>query len=336
MGSVFTAKLGECCAANNNEMLDMITENDARSRSNEDRLESLELRAGYHADRLENLELTGGFDATDFSANNIRSTMELIKDSPIADLNLKSEGVIELLKTLDVTGRYAQLGIFRDNPNIENIYSVLAQINIYNQKRTPGWSMDMFEVFLSNAQQYAGYYMPTRSIFEAVFKLQNPSFTENDINEYLNENSKRVFQAPSVIDQYFEEHDFDLTSLGEKTQAISGVSTDIVNFEDVFDAFNGNDALEGLEPYTKLKSSYLNFLMDNEKPQYPEYFFGLVNCLGLEDIKEWMSAGDEDQIRQAFKTGIIEKYQDEESEFSPCMIPFNSMAINWDDLIIKE
>lgn len=203
--------------------------------------------------------------------------------------------------------------------------------------------MNVFEQFLANAADYAAYYMPSRSIFEKIFKLQHPSASQDDVRNYLNEESTRVFQAPVVIDDYFADNAFNLSSLAQKAQIVSLESTEIVDFEKIFEGVTQNDD-DNLQPYIKLKESYENFLMDQKEPQLPEYFFGLLKCLNLEDVNLWTISEDEEssreeegeedsarnKIRSIFKSGIEAKYQDEESNFSECMMPFNPFKIDWD------
>jgi len=265
----------------------------------------------------------------DYSEENIQKAIEEFLNSDLADINVMDESILTLLRYWDMEGTFKKMGIFEDDVDINNIYSALAIVNIYNKNYEEDWSLEHFGYILRNAADWVSYYDNSRTIFSHIFRQQNPMADDMAVEAYLAENFQKVYAEPTHIDEFLQNSGFNISSLAEKAQFVSGQPTDVVNFEELMNAVLNGDHWD-MQPYIALGQAYIDYLLDDKEPQFPGFMWGLLNCLDMEDIQAWSSSDNLDEVRNAWNQGVALKYMDTSSEFFMCMMPFNDMAVEWD------
>merc|ERR1711962_604530 len=269
-----------------------------------------------------------------YSEENIQKAVEELV-SGLGSLNVMDESILTLLRYWDMEGTFKKMGIFEPGADMDNIYSALAIVNIYNQNYEKDWTLEHYKNILENAADWVAYYDISRTIWTHIFIQQYADKMPDDkmpddmeIEKHLIENFQKVYAAPTHIDEFFEKHEFDLANLAEKTQIVSGQPKEEVDFEQLMmDVLNSEHWEMG--PYIALGQAYVEYLMDEKEPQFPGFLWGLLSCLDTQDVMMWSSSDNEDEVRQAWAQGIALKYSDTSSEFFMCMMPFNEMAVEW-------
>lgn len=263
----------------------------------------------------------------EYSEENIQKAIEAFLASDLKDINVTDENILKLLQYWDMNGDFAKMGIFEQQPDIKNIYSALAIVDIYNQNYEKDWTLEHYGYILRNADDWVAYYDITREIFARVFENKNPGAGKMELEAYYVENFQKVYAAPTHIDEFFEKFEFDIATLAEKIQTASQKPKEVVDFEQLLMDVMNSDHWE-MGPYIALGQAYVDYLLDDTEPQFPGFMWGLLSCLDLEDVQMW-SSGDAETMRMAWKMGVAQKYADQTSGFFMCMMPFNDMAIEW-------
>jgi len=264
----------------------------------------------------------------DFSPENVQMAIDRFNRELGDKINVMDPNIRVLLQYWDMKGEFAGMGIFTQEATPEMIISALAIVDIYNSAYEEDWSLEHFGMILENAVQWVDYYTISRQIFTQIYTTKNPAATEAEIEMYLIENFDKVYAAPTHIDDFFKKHEFDITELAAKTQAVSKQPIDIVDFEQLMmDVINSEDW--EMQPYIALGQAYVSYLLDDKEPQFPGFIWGILSCLSTEEVMMMSTSDDEEEFRAAWKAGIEAKYMDTSSEFFMCMMPFNEMAVDW-------